>query len=545
MQVRWAAAFAATMWASPVLACGGLFCDGGATTPQPVEQSAERILFVVNEGRVCSHISIQYAGAPENFAWIIPVPAVAEVSESDAQLFFDLAAETAMPILGPSLDYSACEGAFDADGYDDDESSGCACPIMHDVEESADGGAAGGGGDGEVQVPPPVEVLGQTFTERYEAVVLQGESSEALLGWLNDNQFNVSEGMRPAIDPYVEEGMKFVAVKLRADVAAREIVPLRLCYDAAGPSIPLRMTGVAARPQTNVVTYILADVPYAPSNFDAVRPDSEALHVDTTTPQTSYLAWVSRTVAEAEGRRFVLEFAGEPLTPLDAYDATIGSRHTILTRYFTRLDPEHMTRDPVFVASQAVPDRGPEILDFSALTVDGCGLEAQPEPSACAFEYCGRGARCVTDDVRAGCVCREWQVAQVATALDGTAHPTCVPVRNRLGVPDEAVGAGTDLDPCAQYFCGAGECTLRGGFPACACDAGAMAVADAGGLIRCVRPEGRLVEVGEGAGPEAARPKAKMQMANRRFGPSEGPSLAFSFGFVVMAGWRVLGRRRG
>src|SRR5687767_3068629 len=66
------------------LACGGLFCaQAGPQAPQPVDQSAERIVFTVaRTGTITAHVQIQYAGAPEGFAWVVPVPSVPAVEES-------------------------------------------------------------------------------------------------------------------------------------------------------------------------------------------------------------------------------------------------------------------------------------------------------------------------------------------------------------------------------------------------------------------------------------------------------------------------------
>ena len=56
------------------MACGGFFCNAA-----PVDQQAERIIFVQeNESTITSYVEITYAGDPENFAWIVPVPTVPE-----------------------------------------------------------------------------------------------------------------------------------------------------------------------------------------------------------------------------------------------------------------------------------------------------------------------------------------------------------------------------------------------------------------------------------------------------------------------------------
>ena len=57
------------------LACGGFFCSS-----TPVDQQAERILFV-DEGddTWSAYVEIQYKGESDAFAWIVPVPEVPEL----------------------------------------------------------------------------------------------------------------------------------------------------------------------------------------------------------------------------------------------------------------------------------------------------------------------------------------------------------------------------------------------------------------------------------------------------------------------------------
>jgi len=52
-----------------------------------VNQRAEQIIFEVEPGWVTAHVLIKYAGAPEKFAWIIPVPEVPELGISPVSAF--------------------------------------------------------------------------------------------------------------------------------------------------------------------------------------------------------------------------------------------------------------------------------------------------------------------------------------------------------------------------------------------------------------------------------------------------------------------------
>ena len=68
-------------------ACGG-FCNNN----QPITQAAERIFFGLDEGRIHMHVRIQYDGPPDQFGWLLPVPAdpTLEVKLSTEALFDSL-----------------------------------------------------------------------------------------------------------------------------------------------------------------------------------------------------------------------------------------------------------------------------------------------------------------------------------------------------------------------------------------------------------------------------------------------------------------------
>ena len=57
-------------------ACGGFFCSN-----VPVDQSGEHLLFgIEDDGTVVAQIQIQYEGAAEDFAWVLPLPERMSVS---------------------------------------------------------------------------------------------------------------------------------------------------------------------------------------------------------------------------------------------------------------------------------------------------------------------------------------------------------------------------------------------------------------------------------------------------------------------------------
>ena len=106
MNVRWLVApliaVLLVLVASPGLAgaCGGFFC-----TTIPVDQAAERIIFTMDEGTITTYVQINYVGRPEDFAWVLPMPAVPKVDTAEMTTFRDLDRLTTPVYIAPPPPY--------------------------------------------------------------------------------------------------------------------------------------------------------------------------------------------------------------------------------------------------------------------------------------------------------------------------------------------------------------------------------------------------------------------------------------------------------
>lgn len=468
-------------------ACGGLFCatPPPLTAPEPVDQTAERIIFEVDEGEITAHIQIQYAGEADDFAWVVPFGAVpGEIVESDDQLFADLDSASALQVILPPQDPCQFTGSDDSGG----------CGIGCSSDDAAMGTAAGeGASDG----TSPVTVYDHNFTENFEYHTVGAENTQDLVDWLQDNGYNVSDNMTPVMDLYNGTDSAFVALKLQADRDASDINPIAITYEGTHPSIPIQLTAVAAQPLMGILVFIVADVPYAPANYVATPPvTSEILHDDTGV--TSYFEWVARETDEAGGQFFSTEYVG---------DAFFGGRSRILSRYYTRMSPHMMTLDPVFDPHTDVTFRQSSLLDLSFNgSLWECGVVVTERiPNDCAFNYCGADSACTILNGTAACICDAGDVAQSITGPDGGRYVTCIPEENPYGVTAVDGGAGTEFDPCVSSGCGSGTCVLRGGFPTCECPEGTVAVlTGTGDGVICSEVDGTVTTYGPGAGTEAA-----------------------------------------
>ncbi len=361
--------------APAALACGGLFCANAITAPEPVDQNAERIIFVVNrDNTVTAHVQIQYAGSPERFAWVVPVPSVPGVADSLEDRFTDLDDLTRLTIVPPpSLPCAQADSA----AFGCSDSSGVA------------GAAFDGDGGGEDD--SGVTVFDHGFTDSYEFHVVGAEDTAALVTWLQDNDYNVSDNMTPVMEVYNGDDGKFLALKLQAGKTARDIAPIAMTYEGAFPMVPIRLTAVAAQPLMGILVYILADSPFRPSlPYQAVEPSGDDLLFDVDDSfngTTNYFAWAARIADEADGKAMVREFVGA--NPVEGWDYDgVDVEQTWVSRFYTRMSPHQMTYDPFFEPDPDLTTFDGSV-DFSQhpALIDCGSVMQERRPTACARVY--------------------------------------------------------------------------------------------------------------------------------------------------------------
>ncbi|MDC0671934.1 DUF2330 domain-containing protein [Nannocystis radixulma] len=280
----------------PASACGGLFCDIVDGTPQPVDQTGENILFVVDRAAetVEAHIQIEYTGDPDEFAWIIPVTAVPEFSIGSEKLFDNLLTSTA-PRYGWNFNLDCPDGP-----------DGVCCICGGDGKVAEQSGWTDDGGDSD----DGVEVIKRDFVGAYEIVTLQSGDAQELWDWLSTHGYYENNLARPVIDAYVAEGFYFAAARLRHGAGVEEIQPLVVKYSGTEPCVPLRLTKIAATDDMGVRVFALAKVRVAPSNYRHVELND--VRIDWLGGADNYAEVVTAAVdvPGADGHAFITEYAG-------------------------------------------------------------------------------------------------------------------------------------------------------------------------------------------------------------------------------------------
>lgn len=308
--------------AGSALACGGLFCQ-----TVPVSQQGERIIFTVNNNEtITAYVQINYVGEAPDFSWVVPVPSVPEIDVAEMATFDELDTLTQPVILSPAV-------------------PGCAMPPVVAMAESAVDDVAEEDG---------VEVLASGTAGPYGFDVVDSDDPDALIIWLRENDYQVTQEMEPLIAVYNEEGMPFLAMKLQPEAGVQDIQPVVMTYEGTQPMIPIRLTAVAAEPDMNILTWIFANEQAFPENYaNPIIPDEDIRGDFMSFGGTNYLQLVDAAADDAQGLAMVTEYA-QPTSELltnqitDPLLLNLAQQYNYLTRFVGRMSPEEMTIDPVF-----------------------------------------------------------------------------------------------------------------------------------------------------------------------------------------------------
>ncbi len=286
-------------------ACGGFFCS-----QVDVDQIGEQIVFGVDPGTgiVETHVQVAYQGSAEEFAWVVPVPEVPELFVSSDMLFQQLRARTRPQFQVETVYNGDCGWQWDS-GWGDDF--------------DADNGA--GGGPFPASEEDGVEVIAERNVGPYRTVVLRASTSEALLTWLQENNYDLPDSLDPVLAPYVASESYFVALGLLNDRDVGDLKPLGMRYAATQPMIPIQLTSIAATPDMRLEVYVLGEERAVPSNY---------LHVQVNEAAIDWLSWggnyedvITRAADEAGGQAFATDFSGST-TPFQGMLYTEGRFNT-------------------------------------------------------------------------------------------------------------------------------------------------------------------------------------------------------------------------
>ena len=266
-------------------ACGGFFCQ-----TLPIDQAGEQIVFRQDGTRITAMVQIQFVGDASDFGWVVPVPSEPTFALGSNQVFSSLELAT-RPQFNLTRTGQECEINFQAS------------PTASGGDANAESDTSDGG----------VEVISVEEVGSYEVTVIAGNDPQEVANWLQERNYELSSDGAALLAPYIEDGMKFVAVKLQSDRDTGDIQPLILNYESDKPVVPIRLTAVAAIEDMGVLVWVVGDARAVPENFLHVTPNYTRLNWYTGfsgNAYSSYQTLITEAMNEAGGQGFATDYAG-------------------------------------------------------------------------------------------------------------------------------------------------------------------------------------------------------------------------------------------
>lgn len=220
-------------------------CGGCAVPPDTNTQvTGHRMILAASKTQTTLYDQIEYSGAPESFAWFLPIKGQVDIGLSADALFALLNDSSQVTVFPPPL---KCVSSG---------RNGLAT-----AEDSASGG-------GSVYVPPDeeVNVIAKETVGPYETVQLDATTPAALTGWLTDHGYFIPDDVKPVIEAYQKEGFDFLAMKLVPGQGVKSMRPVRVTTPGGALALPLRMVAAGTGAVTPVLLHVVAEGRYEVAN---------------------------------------------------------------------------------------------------------------------------------------------------------------------------------------------------------------------------------------------------------------------------------------
>lgn len=247
-------------WAGPVLADGKMYPKGSFTTVQePVAVPDQQALICYENGVQTLVIETRFIGPGKEFAWVVPLPALPEISAAEPSIFPTLRSIFRPVVIDDiarwwiaALIIAASTTPFVLRRYGWGLISIFLLLFVSSVLIPSLGTARGGANDSS-QGTPPVTLHARQLIGDYDIATLSAEQPDALLDWLKENEFAYNDRDKSIIADYVREKWFFAAVKLNRESDSKDAAsphPLTFKFPTERPVYPLRLTGTHPGPCT-------------------------------------------------------------------------------------------------------------------------------------------------------------------------------------------------------------------------------------------------------------------------------------------------------
>lgn len=306
-------------------ACGGCFHPPPTTTRGTGTETTSvitdhRMVFKIAANETILWDQVRYTGAPEEFAWVLPVREGATVELSHDEFIASLDAVTKTTIKGPTrvCKIPNSSGQTQTVTPDGDDSGGCGSSSSSFSDNAApgagfaaDAGVAGSSIDAGTE-GDSVEVISQAVIGPYESVTLHAKEGAKgdVSQWLRDHDFEIPSGVKPIIAAYTTEGFDFIALRLRPGTGVQAMRPVRIVTPGADTSMPLRMVTAGIGAKVGITLWVVGEGRYEAQNFPNGLIVDGDLRWNAKASKSNYSDLEEQLFAGGEGRTWVTEASG-------------------------------------------------------------------------------------------------------------------------------------------------------------------------------------------------------------------------------------------
>lgn len=321
----------------------------------------------------------RYDGPAEDFAMVIPVPAV--LQQTDVKTLDDALFAKVDTLTSPRL----------VEYWEQD-------PCAPDEEWAFDASpSAGGNNRQDDNSPGTVTVEAQFSVGEYDIVVLSSDQGTALDSWLGANNYAVPAGAAPYYQPYINAGMYFFVAKVDPSKVTfgpngkALLSPIRFNYTNPDFVLPIRLGMINSNGQQDLIVNILArDQRYETSNYPNVFIPTNIEVVDDVRNDfgSFYKALFARTLKENPGAAITeyswnagscdpcpgpVNLAPEDIETLGGDVINAGDQgywDFVITRLHMRYDKDEVGEDLIFKKAGPVVG-GREFLNENGVLEEG------------------------------------------------------------------------------------------------------------------------------------------------------------------------------
>ncbi len=273
-----------------VAACGACLAPPSQTTVV----TGHRMALSVSPKQTVLWDQIEYSGAPEQFAWVLPVKPGAIVQLSSDAWFDTLDSATTTQIFQPQI---TCENGSSGPSFGCGSSDSLA--LSRGLEDSANG--TGGG--------PAVTVVSRGSVGPYSTVTLSTDTPGVLNQWLTDSGFAIDPASQPIVDAYVAEGFDFIALKLKHDANVQAMKPVRVVQPGADPSLPLRMVSIGTGSNVALTLFLISEGRWEAKNFSNAIVPTNLIAWDFKDSSSNYGVLRQTALEQNDGKTWLTTFA--------------------------------------------------------------------------------------------------------------------------------------------------------------------------------------------------------------------------------------------